>query len=372
MSKAKIMLVTSDAEFAAEAGNVLKPLVDLACLPDAEKALVMLAQDDRFAAVLSGVHLPGMNGLKFLAEVRAKHPRAMRLMVTADRSFKTAAGAINVAHISKMLPRPCPPKVLKAAVQEAVQKFRQERSSDQDATRDLLLGCARMLVDILELTHPEAVQRSKRIRQRAQKVCTELKALSSQSMDMVILLSHIGCVALPPELLEDLEAGKRPSKEDMQIFYTHPSIAAHLLGNMPRMAKIAEIIRHQNTPVSQDPPLAARILKACIDMDQMELTGASPDKALDFMASRPKVYDQKVLESLRRVTEEGMHARCLNVTVAELEPGMVMQRDMVTASGTVLLNKGEALSEASHLRVQTFHDLLQVQEPICVEPPEGQ
>ncbi|MEF2230795.1 MAG: HD domain-containing phosphohydrolase [Pseudodesulfovibrio sp.] len=372
MSKAKIMLVTPDADFTAKAGTVLEPVVDLACLPDAEKALVMLAQDDRFAAVLSSVHLPGMNGLKFLAEVRAKHPRVMRLMVTADRSFKTAAGAINVAHISKLLPRPCPPKVLKAAVQEAVQKYRQERSTDADATRELLLGCARMLVDILELTHPDAVQRSKRIRPRAQKVCAELKAMSSQSMDMVILLSNIGCVALPPELLEAMEAGTRLSKEDMQIYLTHPSIAAHLLGNVPRMAKIAEIIRHQNTPAAQEPPMAARILKACIDMDQMELTGAPPEKALEFMLARPKVYDAEVLAALGRALEESRQARCLKLTVAELEPGMVMQRNMVTTAGNILLNKGDALSEASHLRLQTFQDLLKVQEPICVEPPEGQ
>ena len=372
MSKAKIMLVTSDAAFAAEAGNVLESIVDLACLPDAEKGLAMLAQDDRFAAVLSGVHLPGMNGLKFLAQVRAKHPRAMRLLVTADRSFKTAAGAINAAHISKLLPRPCPATALKAAVQEAVRKYRQERSSDADTTRDVLLGCARMLVDILELTHPGAVQRSKRIRPRAQQICTELKAMPSQSMDMVILLSNIGCVALPPELLEAMESGKRLSKEDMQIYMTHPSIAAHLLSNMPRMAKIAEIIRHQNTPASQEPPLAARILKACIDMDQMELTGAPPDKALTFMATRPKVYDPKVLAALKRTLEESRLARCMNLTVADLEPGMVMQRDMVTTAGNVLVSKGDTLSEASHLRLQTFKDLLNVQEPICVEPPEGQ
>ena len=372
MSKAKIMLVTSDAGFAAEAGNVLESIVDLACLPDAEKGLAMLAQDDRFAAVLSGVHLPGMNGLRFLAQVRAKHPRAMRLLITADRSFKTAAGAINAAHISKLLPRPCPPTALKAAVQEAVRKYRQERSSDVDTTRDVLLGCARMLVDILELTHPDAVQRSKRIRARVQKVCTDLKAMPAQSMDMVILLSNIGCVALPPELLEAMESGKRLSKEDMQIYMTHPSIAAHLLSNVPRMAKISEIIRHQNTPASQDPPLAARILKACIDMDQMERTGAPPEKAITFMASRPKVYDAKVLAALERSLEENRLARCLNVTVAELEPGMVMQRNMVTTAGTILMNKGDVLSEASLLRLQTFHDLLKVQEPVCVEPPEGQ
>lgn len=370
MSKAKVMLVTSDSGFAAQAGEVLEPVVDLACLPDAEKGLAMLAEDNRFAAVLSGLHLPGMNGIKFLSRVRREFPRTMRLMVTADRSFKTAAGAINAAHISKMLPRPCPPQALKAAVQDAVSKYRRERKSEGDPCRDVLFGCVRMLVDIMELTHPDAVERSKRIRRPAQRVCAELKAMSTQLMDMVVLLSNIGCVALPPELLESLEAGQRPSKEEMQIFYTHPSIAAHLLGNVPHMEKIAQIIRHQNTPVSQDPPMGARILKACIDMDQMQLTGAPPDKALDFMAAKPKVYDTEVVKALRHYQEESSQTRCLNLTVAGLEPGMVMGKDMVAGSGAVLLHKGDTLSEASHLRLQTFQDLLKVKEPICVVPPD--
>ncbi|WP_419784899.1 HD domain-containing phosphohydrolase [Pseudodesulfovibrio sp.] len=370
MSKAKIMLVTSDADFAAKAKGELESVVEITCLDNAEDGLAMLASGDQYAVVLSGLNLPGMNGIKFLTTIRRDFPRVMRLMVTGDRSFKTAAGAINAAHISKLLPRPCPPTALKAAVQDAVRKYRQERKSNGDACREVLFGSVRMLVDIMELTHPDAVVRSKRIRGPAQRICTDLKVMSPQLMDMVILLSNIGCVALPSDLLETLESGKRPSKEEMQIYYTHPSIAAHLLGNVPKMERIAEIIGHQNTPASQNPPMGARILKACIDMDQMQLTGATPDKALEFMASRPKVYDADVVKALQRYQDEADQTRCLSLRVSELAPGMVMGKPVVAASGTILLHRGDTLSEASHLRLQTFQDLLQVQEPLCVVAPD--
>ena len=370
MNKPKIMLVTSDAALAKIAKTELGKAVALTCLSSGEKALEVLDAEDDYMAVLAGLNLSGMDGLKLLAEVRREHPRLMRLLITADTNFKTAANAVNMGHISRLLPRPCPPKALKAAIKEAVQKYRKGQA-ENEAMKDTLFGTVRMLVDILELVQPDAVMRSKRIRRRAQRVCTALKAMPAQLMDMVVLLSNIGCVALPPEILEKMESGKRPSKEDMQIFYTHPSIAAALLENVPRMDKVAEIIRHQNTPVSQNPPMGARILKACIDMDRMELTGASPEKAVDFMASKPKIYDAKVVDVLKRHLEASKKIECHGLNVADLEPGMVMQRDMVTSKGAILLPKGETLSEASHLRLQAFSDLLKVVEPVCVEPPAG-
>ena len=370
MQKPKIMLVTSDAALAKIAQAELGKAVTLTNLSSGEKALELLAGDDEYMAVLAGLNLSGMNGLKFLAEVRREHPKLMRLLITADTNFKTAANAVNMGHVSRLLPRPCPPKALKAAIKDAVQKYRKGQA-ESEAMKDTLLGTVRMLVDILELVQPDAVMRSKRIRRRAQRICTALKAMPAQLMDMVILLSNIGCVALPPELLEQMESGARPSKEDMQIFYTHPSIAAALLENVPRMEKVAAIIRHQNTPVSQDPPMGSRILKACIDMDRMELSGASQEKAVKFMASKPDIYDARVVEVMKRHLEESKKIECHGLTVAQLEPGMVMQRDMVTDKGAILLPKGETLSEASHLRLQTFSDLLHVVEPVCVEPPTG-
>jgi len=106
-------------------------------------------------------------------------------------------------------------------------------------------------------------------------------------------------------------------------------------------------------------------------MDRMELTGASPEKAVDFMASKPEIYDAKVVEVLKNHLEASKKIECHGLTVAELEPGMVMQRDMVTEKGAILLPKGETLSEASHLRLQAFSDLLKIVEPICIEPTAG-
>lgn len=369
MAKPKIMLVSPITEFVSESRAALGDDFDVFLADNAEEGLLQLGRDPRFRVVVSGLNLPAMNGNDFLAAVRKDHPKVMRIMATAEEGVEIVAGAVNIAHVFALLPRPCPPDELRETTRDAVITSR-KLQAEADSMRDTLFGTVKMLVDILELTHPAAVRRSKRIRRRAQEICSDLNAMPAQFMDMIVLLSNIGCVGLPAGLLRKMEKGKDITPQDMKMFRAHPSIAAHLLGNVPRMGKVAEIIRHQNTPCSKKPPLGARILKVCIDMDQMQLTGTGPAKGIEYMRGKPEVYDAEVLEALERHRGESEKVRCNQLMVADLEPGMVMQTDMVTEAGNILLNKGETLSEASHLRIQAFSGLLRIKEPVCAVMPE--
>lgn len=368
MALPKILLVSPDNKFAEEVKALLRGDYAVAAVAGGKDAVKVLASKKGIRVVLSGLNLPDVDGLKLLAKIRKDHPKIMRILITGEGDFNTVVGAISKAHVFSLLARSCPPEDLKAAVRDAVKMYRKIRS-EADSMRDTMFGTVRMLVDILELTHPRAVRRSKRIRRRAQEICKDLHAMPTQFMDMVVLLSNIGCVGVPSGVLAKMEKGEEISPQEMKRFRSHPSIAAHLLGNVPRMGKVADIIRHQNTPVSQKPPLGARILKVCIDLDQMQLGGAAPDKALEFMRKKPEIYDERVLDSLRSHLGNSKKVVCNPVMITELEPGMVMQTDMVTEAGAILLHKGETLSEASHLRVQAFSDLLKIKEPLCAVLP---
>lgn len=370
MPNPKIMLVTTDKEFAQTAKNTLGKAFDLAMVSSGEKALQILDKDRRYMVVISSMELKGMDGREFLAAAMKEHPKITRIMITALPDFDHAMQLVNTADISWLLTQPCSAKELLEAVTDSVGRYKKERA-EAEAMRDTLTGSVKMLVDVMELTHPEAVRRSKRIRRRAQQISKKLKAMPAHLMDMIVLLSNIGCVGLPTGLLRKMEVGKDITKADMKRFRTHPNIAARLLENVPRMGKMAGIIRHQNTPVSQNPPLGARILKVCIDMDQMQLNGSPPAKALEFMIGKPEIYDPKVVDALARYRDESENAACSQLPVSELEPGMVMQADMVTERGAILLNRGETLSEASHIRIQAFSDLLKIKEPVSVVPQDG-
>lgn len=362
------MIVTTDKAFAKTAKATLNDNYDLSMVASGEEALKRFDSDSGFMVVVSAQKLAGMDGRQFLEAAKNEFPKITRIMVTREPDFDYAMQLVNTTDISWLLNKPCKAEDLLEAVEDSVERYRREKA-EAEAMKDTLVGCVKMLVDILELTHPEAVRRSKRIRRRAQHLSKEFKAMSPQFMDMVVLLSNIGCIGLPSGLLKKMEVGKDITRTDMRTFRTHPSIAARLLDNIPRMGKMAEIVRHQNTPCSKRPPLGARILKVCIDLDQMQLNGTAPDKALDFMRERPFIYDQKVVEAMALHIGESDKVQCNGLTVADLEPGMVMQTDMVTEYGAILLHKGETLSEASHLRLQAFSDLLKIKEPICAVQP---
>lgn len=368
MALPKIILVTKDIQFAKAAKVALGGAVVLSMTDSGEKALKALDGAHSYTVVISDMALKGMDGRAFLAAVNKKHPSISRIAVTDTPDFEQAAQLVNATDISWLLTKTCAPKELLTAVTDSVNRHRKDKA-ESEATKDTLIGCVKMLVDIMELTHPEAVSKSKRILRRAQQVNRVLKAMPPQFMDMVVLLSNIGCVGLSPVLLKKIEKGTDVTKEDMKTFRTHPGIAARLLENIPRMGKIAEIILHQHTPCSQKPPLAARILKVCIDLDQFKTKGASSEKALAHMHKRPETYDHTVVEAMMRLQTDAKKSQCPPISVADLQPGMIMQQDMVTEDGTVLLHKGDALSEVSHMRVQTFSDLLKIKAPIYATVP---
>ncbi|MGL1863965.1 MAG: response regulator [Pseudodesulfovibrio sp.] len=368
MAKPKIMLVTTDHELTKTSQAELGEEFELTCLDSAEEALTVLAKDSHFMVVISGLTLPGMDGGEFLTTLHTNYKKIFLILASGTCDLEMAVKAVNSAHISQILTKPISPNLLKDTVLKAIAEYSRIETKSI-AMKDTLLGCVRMLGDILEHTHPAAVRQCKRIRRRAQHICKDLKAMSSQQMDIVVLLSNIGCVGLPSSLLKKMEIGKNINKEDMKTFRTHPEIAGLLLENVPKMNKVADIIRHQNTPHSQNPPLGARILKVCIDLDQMQLIDVSRDKAMKYLRSKPDMYDPDVIDSIERYQGKNKDLACAPITIAELEPGMIMQRDMVTQSGVVLLHKGDAVSEASHMRLQAFSDLLQVKAPLCAAQP---
>jgi len=371
MSKAKILLVSTDPDLGTIAVSGLGGRFDILPIGNAEEGLAIMGKGHAFKVVLSGMDLPGMSGLDFLAEVREKYPRVMRILITGDKSFDTAFGAVNQAHVSRLLTKPGSPEVLESALSEAIGKY--DKGQAESASRKRTLqGCVNLVTEILELSNPAVHLLVDRIRRRALQICTDLSLPSRQLMDMAVHLSHIGFFGLSQSLQKKLETGGKLTKEEVKAYRTHPTIAAHLLKKIPHMDRIAEIVRHQNTPCSKKPPVEARILHVCIDMERMESRGIKAARALKHMYKKSDEYDRTVVKALAKSRGHVDKASCRNITVEDLQPGMVMQTDMVTREGRLLLQKGETLSEASHLRVQVFADLLKIKEPVCTLVQEGE
>ena len=367
MAHPKLLIVSMDAAFREEAKAALSSRFALLATDSAEKALAALEKERECSLVMSGLTLPGMDGVAFLAELRRRQPQVMRLLVSGDGTFETAMRAINVAQVHHFMVKPVTAPQIAEAADDALRSYEQAQA-EASQLRATLNGSVRMLVEVLELTNPAAMGRSTRTSERIKQLGRVLDVRPRWPLDLASLLSQLGCVSMPTEILTKLESGEDLNKEELQIFTTHPTIAAHLLRNIPSMGNVAEIIRQQTTPSSANPPLESRILRVCLDLDHLERKNVPTSKALDAMRAHPDRYDQKVVEALAGVLGETAMVCCHTLSVAELQPGMVMMADMVTKTGTKLLLKGQRLSEASHLRLQAFGTMLDIEEPICVDP----
>jgi len=360
------------------------------------EALALIKSRDDFPVLVSELDLNGEDGIEFLVKVREAAPQIVCLVHTHKTGFEDVVAAMNVAQASRFIPKPCPPEEMARYVARAVRRYAADRDACKVMTKSTL-GWCKTLVDILTIIHPEAANRSKRIRSLALATGKALGIKCRADFEMAVTLSQLGCVALPAGVVRKMDTGKKFTPEEMSVFNSHPHIGAKLLARIEQMAPVAEIIGRQLERVGDDVPLESRILKAALDLDRIQQRGADTKSILKRMRDKEGVYDPQVVEAMQQITESvdsppdskpskaepqpvlkveepdteepdtdtGLeYAR--EVAVAELEQGMIMAADMVNNDGTALLLRGQGLTAVSLARIQEFHDVLGVVEPILV------
>ncbi len=101
--------------------------------------------------VVSDERMPGMSGSDFLAVVRRRHPRTVRILLTGYATLDAAVKAINEGEIYRFLTKPCQAKDLSEIIRQALVIRREmEKAKEADAGSD---KAADPLGILLELEH---------------------------------------------------------------------------------------------------------------------------------------------------------------------------------------------------------------------------
>ncbi len=364
---AKILLVDSDAQVLEDLSAALGQHYPLVTAASGKAALQAMAGGDPVAVLVCNLELPDMDGAALLARVGELSPQTVRMAVSPRAEYKLALKAVNQGKAVKVLGRPLTPQSVAAALAEGLTLY-QAYVREKELFRDTLQGTVKVLVDILGLVSPHAIGRSKRIKDRAMLLGRMLGAKPAWQLDLAVTLSHVGCVALPKQIVAKLENGEDFTPEERRQFDLHPRIAARLLHNIARMANVAQIILNQNRKASENPPLESRILKAVLDLDHLERKGAPSAKALAAMRQRQGAYDPKVLDALAAYLKQCSEEAGREVPLDQLEEGMVLAQDLLGNDGVKLLLKGQAVSKASLMRLKMFAEELGVAGPVLVAP----
>lgn len=308
-----------------------------------------------FAVVVSDLKMPKMDGITFLKKVSEMSPDTVRIMLTGHADLQSAISAVNEGAVFRFLTKPSPIDEMIRTLDTAMKQYSLV-VSERELLRGTLRGSIKILTDILSLVNPEAFGRSERVKRLAAYVGQNLQLPSTLNLDLAAMLCQLGCITLTDTVLEKVFNGEPLSAEEAQVYAMHPTITAGMLAQIPRMGKVTEIIVHQNDSLEKHPSqlVEARILKVCLDYDELTQQGMDKQDAIDALRTKAGVYDPKILDILERGTagDDGYVRR--EVELRELRTGMVLDEPLFSLDKVHLVAEGTQLTETALLRVANF------------------
>jgi hypothetical protein len=159
--------------------------------------------------------------------------------------------------------------------------------------------------------------------------------------------------------VEKLYYGKRLTPEERALADGAPAVAQKLLGQIPRLEPVMEILA-ACLQTNNDLPdglikLGARILGLVLDYDAQIAQGHSVQAAMSALRAQSGRFDHKLLENLESLVVVGAGTpEVKEVLVSRLTPGMVFMHDLFTPVGTLLVPKGFEVTETFLERARNF------------------
>jgi HD-like signal output (HDOD) protein len=137
MSRPRILFVDDEPNILLGLQRMLRPMRvewDMRFAGNAREALEMI-EAEPFAAVISDMRMPGMDGAELLAEVRKRAPGVVRVILSGYTDAESVMRTVGSAH--QFLAKPCSEQALVDVIRRA---FALNRILEAKALRDLLAG----------------------------------------------------------------------------------------------------------------------------------------------------------------------------------------------------------------------------------------
>lgn len=188
------------------------------------------------------------------------------------------------------------------------------------------------------------------------------------------MLSQLGAIALPDDILKRAFNAVALTDEDNDLLQSVPSKGAQLLEKIPRLGRVSLMIESQygsDADIDSLPErvqLGARLLRLTTWIEHTKLhqqlgiyeaikaahAHFTNEKDLDLLNA---LDNYKALQETKTIKE---------VPVSELRVGMILEGDVHSSNGSVVLSRGQELSGFLIDRLINFSRGTGVKEPIRV------
>lgn len=327
----------------------------------AEQGLQKLKELGGAAVVVSDMRMPGVDGATFLKRVMRAHPDATRILLTGEPGRDAAVLAVNEGQIFRFLTKPCAPDQLRAAIDAAVIQHRL-LNAERLLMQETLVGCIQALTDVLAITNPVAFGRASRIKRLAVKISDALNCHGFWQLEAAAMLSQIGYLSLPVETVEKMYYGERLTPEEQVLADGVPEVASKLLGHIPRLEPVLQILMAMRASDEQLKKLgegtigtAARILLATIEFDTLVAQGHSVDVAMQTVRSKAARYGEELVGKFAGlVGASTAQSEVREIPLRLVRPGMTIMTEVRTHMGTLLVPRGFEITETFLERLRNF------------------
>lgn len=368
----RVLLVDDDQNLLDALLRVLrgmKPACAVTAACGAEKALELIAEHGPFPVMVSDYQMPGMNGVELLCRAKAISRDTVTIMLTGQADLRVACEAVNRGHLFRMLTKPCETATLMTALEDGLELNRLMRA-ERELLEQTLRGSIQVLADALSLVNPIAFGRALRARTYVAQLAAHLALPDVWQHETAALLCQLGCLSLPPDLLDRVSAGLPLSPDERKLYDRHPMIAKELIGHIPRLGKVAEAIGLQNSLVpSANPagvPICARLLSLALALDDFLTRGRSREDAIRELKTRVTTYGENVVAALDAVHPPGYETVLLSLDLKNLSAGMVIDEDVALKNGVKVISRGHELSAGMLARLRGYGELKQLTGPFRV------
>ena len=381
----KVLIVDDDTNLLAGLKRHLRRRFEVATAESGEQALDLVKSDGPFAVTVCDMRMRGMNGVEVLAAVKKLAPDTVRIMLTGNADEVTSTRAVNEGAIFRFFTKPCPPETLAKGIEAGIEQYRLI-TAERELLSGTFSGAVKVLTDVLAITDPQGFSTSTKVHGWMRGVAAHLQFPQPWQLEIAAMLSRIGQVAVPPELLAKKRADEPVTKVEEEIIARVPETGRNLLANIPRMKSISEMVYYQDKGFDgsgfpkdgvsgEDIPLGSRVLKVLNDLAKVT-TGPFPSsRAVSKIELNKGRYDPKILAAVRDFFRtQTKHptkddAVVVELPVSLLRAGYLLETDLELQNGRLYLAAGSRLSQTHVEHIRNLSKLQRFKEPVQVTRP---
>lgn len=113
----------------------------------------------------------------------------------------------------------------------------------------------------------------------------------------------------------------------------------------------------------------AKMLKLAVAFDNLKLQGLSEEDALERLQTRSAEFGKEMLEALQTLAPDGAKLELRTISTNRLTAGMILQQEIRTESGMLVLAKGQEVTTALALKLENFAHSGKIEKEIMALVP---